>query len=146
MSWEILDENTLNKIKKQKDFEDQTAKSLKPLYESAKNPLIKTMIHSLILDTTKHSETYQMLIDLNSTAVIGKESKDLGKTEIARHLKEEAFMLKQTEEMSKVVKNERVKQVLLNILDDERKHHRVLTQLIEMLQKNPQSGTLTSTT
>ena len=79
LSWEILDENTLNKIKKQKDFEDQTAKSLKPLYESAKNPLIKTLIHSLILDTTKHSETYQMLIDLNSTAVIGKESKDLGK-------------------------------------------------------------------
>ena len=44
-------------------------------------------------------------------------------------------MLKQTEEISKVVKNERVKQVLLNILDDERKHHRVLTQLIEMLEK-----------
>ncbi len=135
MSWEILDENTLNKIKKQKEFEDKTAKSLMPLYEAAKNPLIKTMIHSIILDTTKHSETYQMLIDLNSTALIGEESKELGKTEITRHLTEEAVMLKQTEEISKVVQNKQVKQVILNILDDERKHHRVLAELIKMLEK-----------
>src|SRR5674476_1494695 len=85
----------LNKIKKQKEFEDQTAKKLAPLYESAKNPVIKLFIHSLILDTMRHSDTYQMLLDLNSSAQMGKESKDIGEKELASHLREEAKMLMQ---------------------------------------------------
>lgn len=135
MSWEKLDEDSLNKIKKQKEFELQTAKKLTPLYEEAQNPLIKALIHSIILDTTKHAEAYQMLMDLNSTALMGEESKNLGKKELASHLKEEAFMLKQTVEISKVVKDKNVKEVILNILEDEKKHHRILTELLEMLEK-----------
>ena len=84
MSWEILDEDTLSKIKKQKEFEDLTAKKLTPLYESAQNPVIKLFIHSIILDTMRHSDTYQMLIDLNSSAVMGKESEDIGEKEIKK--------------------------------------------------------------
>ena len=135
MSWEKLDEKTLGKIKQQKEFEEQTAKKLTPVFEAAKNPLIKTVIHGLILDTTKHAETYQMLIDLNTNALVGVESKALGKKEIAEHLKAEAFMLKQTLEISKVVQDKNVKQVVLNILEDEKKHHRILTELLAMLEK-----------
>lgn len=135
LSWELLDEDALNKIKQQKEFEDKTAKSLTGLYEKAQNPLIKALIHSLILDTTKHAETYQLLMNLNSNALMGKESKDLGKTEIARHLKEEAFMLEQTQEISEKVKDKKIKQVILNILEDEQKHHRVLTELLDILEK-----------
>ncbi len=134
MSWEKLDENTLSKIKKQKEFEEQTAKSLTPVYESAQNPFIKTLIHGLILDTTKHAETYQMLMDLNTSALMGNESKNLGKEEIAKHLKEEAIMLKQAQEISEVVKDKNIKQVVLNILEDEKKHHRILTELLKMLE------------
>jgi rubrerythrin len=135
LSWRKIDENTLNKIEKQKQFEEQTAKKLTDLYESARNPLIKTLIHSIVLDTTKHAETYQMLIDLNSSALIGKESENLGKKAIANHLKEEAFMLKQTKEIRNAVKDKSIKQVILNILEDEKKHHRVLTEILNMLEK-----------
>lgn len=134
MSWEKLDETTLSKIKKQKEFEQQTAKSLTPVYEAAQNPLIKTLIHGLILDTTKHAEIYQMLIDLNTSALMGDESKNLGKKEIAKHLKEEAFMLKQTREISEVVKDKNIRQIILNILEDEKKHHKILMQLLAMLE------------
>jgi rubrerythrin len=135
LSWEKLDENLLKMVKKQKEFEEQTAKKLTPLYESAQNPLIKALIHSIILDTTKHAETYQMLLDLNTTALMGKESKNLGKEEIASHLKEEAFMLKQTQQISEMVKDKNIKQVILNILEDEQKHHRVLTEILDLLEK-----------
>ncbi len=127
MSWEILDEDALNKIKKQKDFEDETVKKLTPLYESAQNPVIKLFLHNIILDTMRHSDTYQMLIDLNSTAVMGKESQEIGEKELASHIKEEAKMLKQAKDISEVVKDKKIKQLILNILDDEKKHHRVLT-------------------
>jgi hypothetical protein len=69
LSWEIFDQTVLDKIKQQKEFEDQTVEKLTPIYMSAKNPLIKLYIHGIILDTMKHSEAYQLLIDLNSSAV-----------------------------------------------------------------------------
>ncbi len=135
MSWKILDENALIKIKNQKDFEDQTAEKLTPLYESAQNPLIKLFIHSIILDTMRHSDTYQMLIDLNSRAQIGKESEEIGEKELTSHIKEEAKMLKQAKDISEVVNDKKIKRLVLNILEDEKKHHRVLTELLDILKK-----------
>ena len=135
MSWEILDEDTISKIKKQKEFEDLTVKKLTPLYESAQNPVIKLFIHNIILDTMKHSDTYQMLIDLNSSAVMGRESEEIGEKELKSHIVEEAVMLKQTKEISEAVKDKKIKHIILNILEDEKKHHRVLSDLLEILKK-----------
>lgn len=135
MSWEILDEDALGKIKKQKEFEDQTVKKLTPLYESAQNPVIKLFLHSIILDTMRHSDTYQVLIDLNSTAVMGKESWEMGEKELASHINEEAKMLKQAKDISEVVKDPKIRQLVLNILEDEAKHHRLLTDLLGILKK-----------
>ena len=135
MSWEVIDENALSKIKQQKAFEDKTLKNLTPLYKSAKNPIIKLYLHSIILDTMRHSDTYQMLIDLNERAQIGEESAKLGEQELKNHIFEEAKMLAQTEQISKLVKDKKIKQILLNILEDEQKHHRVLTELMKIFKK-----------
>jgi len=135
LPWEKFDEDTLNKIKKQQEFEEKTAKKLTALSEATQNQLIRALLHSIVLDTTKHAETYRMLLNLNERAVMGKESEGLGKAEIATHLKEEALMLKQAKEISKAVKDENIKQVVENILEDEKKHHRVLQQLLGMFEK-----------
>lgn len=136
MPWELFDENTLRKIKQQKDFEDQTAKKLTPLYESAKNPIIKLFIHKIILDTMGHSDTYQMLIDLNSNALLGKESADIGEKELTTHIMEEAKMLKQAKDISEIVKDKKkIGKIIANILEDEKKHHRDLKELLDILKK-----------
>jgi len=135
LSWEILDDNAISKIKQQKDFEDETVKKLTPLYESAKNPVIKLFIHSIILDTKRHSDAYQMLVDLNSSALIGRESEEVGEKELAVHIKEEARMLKQAKDISEMVKDKKIKQLVLNILEDEKKHHRILKELLGILKK-----------
>ena len=135
MSWNPLDQNTINKIKQQKEFEDQTVQKLTPLYESAKNPLIKLFLHSIILDTMRHSDTYQMLIDLNESALVGKESEAIGERELTVHIKEEAKMLKQAQDISKLVEDKPIKQLILNVLEDEKKHHKVLSDLLKILKK-----------
>jgi bacterioferritin (cytochrome b1) len=66
---------------------------------------------------------------------LGNENKGLGKEEVAAHLKEEALMLKQAQEISEAVKDKNIKQVILNILEDEQKHHRVLKQLLSIFEK-----------
>ena len=135
MSWKILDDNAISKIKQQKEFEDATVKKLTPLYESAKNPIIKLFLHSIILDTKRHSDSYQMLVDLNESALMGKESEKLGEEELLTHIKEEAKMLKQAKDISEMVKDKKIKQLVLNILEDEKKHHRILKDLLEILKK-----------
>jgi rubrerythrin len=135
LSWEVLDTNAISKIKQQKDFEDQTVKKLTPLYESAKNPVIKLFLHSIILDTMRHSDTYQMILDLNASALMGKESEKLGETELSSHIREEAKMLKQTEEISNAVQDKKIKQLVVNILEDEKRHHRLLTEVLNIVKK-----------
>lgn len=135
MSWQTLDESTLSKIKLQKDFEDQTAKQLTPLYQAAKNPIIKLYIHRIILDTQKHSDTYQMLIELNQSAQMGEESKALGEKEIKSHITEEAKMLKLTMEISQTLKDEKTKHIIDEIIKDEERHHHDLLNLLEVLKK-----------
>jgi rubrerythrin len=76
-----------------------------------------------------------MIVDLNDTAVMGKESKGLGKEELSSHIKEEAKMLKQAQEISEVIKDKKIKQLVLNILDDEKKHHKALKSMFELLEK-----------
>ena len=44
-------------------------------------------------------------------------------------------MLKQTKDISEVVKDKKIKHIILNILEDEKKHHRVLSDLLEILKK-----------
>jgi bacterioferritin (cytochrome b1) len=83
----------------------------------------------------RHSDIYQMIIDLNSSAQMGKESKDIGEGELARHVKEEAKMLKQTKEISEVVKDPKIKRLLEGILEDEKKHHRVLKDILDIVKK-----------
>ena len=99
--------------------------------DSAKNRVIKLFIHSIILDTMRHSDTYQMLIDLNSNALIGDESKAIGQKELASHIEEEAQMLKQAKDISEIVADKKIKQLILNILEDEKKHHRILKKYLK---------------
>jgi hypothetical protein len=83
----------------------------------------------------RQSDTYQMLLDLNSSAQMGDESKNIGQKELAMHIKEEAQMLKQAKDISKVVKDKKIKQLVLNILEDEKKRHRILKEVLEILNK-----------
>ncbi|MCW4005109.1 MAG: ferritin-like domain-containing protein [Candidatus Bathyarchaeota archaeon] len=135
MSWKVLDESALEKIREQKEFEDQTAKKLTPLFQSAKNPLIKLYLHSIILDTMRHSDTYQMILELNDTALVGQQSQALGKQELTAHINEEAKMLKQTQDLIQTTTDPKIKQLLQNILEDEQKHHKTLTNILDILQK-----------
>ena len=76
-----------------------------------------------------------MLLELNWTALIGKESQDLGAKEIKSHIPEEAKMLKQTRELFDSMSNQKIKPLIKGILEDEQHHHHELEKLLELLKK-----------
>jgi len=135
MAWEKVDDKTLSRLKEQKAFEDKVAKGLTFWHESFKNPFVRLFIHRIILDTMRHSDTYQMLIDLNERAFISEASRETMTAELAAHIKEESRMLEQAKKIGQSIKDKRFKQVLKHIIEDERKHHKILQELSEILKK-----------
>ncbi|UCH31542.1 MAG: hypothetical protein JSV05_08625 [Candidatus Bathyarchaeota archaeon] len=135
MAWHKVDDKTLEMLKEQKAFEDEVAQRLTSLYDSAKNPLVKLYFHRIILDTMRHSDTYQTLIDLNKRALVGKASKERMTSELSTHIKEERKMLEQAKKISRSVEDEKIRQILERIVEDENIHHKTLKELEEILAK-----------
>ena len=83
----------------------------------------------------KHSDTYQTLIDLNTRALVGETERKAMTEELATHIEKENRMLKQAENVSESVEDRNFKQILEQIVEDERQHHKTLRQLFEILKK-----------
>ena len=135
LSWEKVDDKTLDMLKGQKAFEDETVKRLTPMYNSTKNPLVRFLVHRIILDTMKHSDTYQTLIDLNTRALVGEIERKTIAEELTTHIKEENRMLKQAEKISESIEDKKFKQIMEQIVEDEKQHHKILQKLFEILKK-----------
>jgi ribonucleotide reductase beta subunit family protein with ferritin-like domain len=135
LAWEKIDEKTLRKLEEQKAFEDETAKKLNPLYNSVTNPFVKLFIHRVILDTMKHSDTYQTLIDINRRVVIGETDRKKMKEELTFHITNESEMLDKAAELSKSVKDENFRKILKRIVEDEKRHHQILHELFDIIRK-----------
>jgi len=133
--WEKVDDETLEILKQQKAFEDETAKKLGPLYTSATNPFVRIFIHRIILDTMKHSDIYQTLIELNQRVALGEIDRKKMSEELTTHIKNESIMLDKAKEISKAVKDENFRKILEHIIEDETQHHRILQNLFEIIRK-----------
>jgi len=133
--WEKVDDETLEILKQQKAFEDETAKNLSPLYDSATNPFVRLFIHRIILDTMKHSDIYQTLIELNRRVALGEIDRKKMTEKLTAHIKNESKMLDKAMEISKAVKDENFRKILEYIIEDEIQHHRILQELFEIIKK-----------
>ncbi len=125
----------IEKLREQKVLEDEMAKRLTTFYNSTKNPLVKLFIHWIILDTMRHSDTYQTLIALNSGVIVGDIEKDQMTMELATHISEELEMLKRAEEIGEEIKDRNAKKLFDIVIDDERRHHQFLVDLLSITEK-----------
>lgn len=126
---------TITWFKEQKALEDNMVKRLSTFYDSTANPLVKMMVHWIILDTMKHSEIYQALITLESGVTVSSIEKDKMTKELTVHINEETDMLKKSEEMVEQIEDKNVKELLKMIVDDENRHHQILVDLLWIVEK-----------
>ncbi len=135
MAWEKVDEKTLKRLEEQKAFEDETAKRLRPLYNSVGNTFVKLFIHRIILDTKKHSDVYQTLIDINRRVVVGEADRKRMTEELTSHIGNESQMLDKAVQISKSVKDENFRKILERVVEDEKRHHQILQELLGIIKK-----------
>lgn len=101
------------------------------------NEAVSTALKGISLDSKKHAMMYSSaiaLLTLSSTA-LDEEQLDLQKEVIMKHIEMEASVIKQLKLMLPSIENEKVNLLLKAILSDEKRHHRLLKNLLEILVK-----------
>jgi hypothetical protein len=137
-----IKQEIISRFKEQKTLEDEMANQLMAFYNSTTNPLVKLFVHWIVLDTRKHSEIYQTLITLNSGSgvIIGDMEKDRMTKELTTHVSKEAEMLKRSEEIGDQIEDENTKALYEIIINDEKRHHQLLVDLLWLIEKIDEIG------
>jgi rubrerythrin len=128
-------------LKEQKDLELSHIKTLTPLAERISHPLVRVVLQAIIQDSGKHASICQALIDVDAGEVPQRLDLDMARAidlhqQIKQHIRVESKMITSLETMIKEVKDDRVAGLLNYMLEDERRHHGLLTGLSNLLDRD----------
>jgi rubrerythrin len=133
--WGKISEKTFRSLEKQKVFEEDTSKRLSNLLESITNPALKLYLHTIIMDTMKHADLYQLIIGLNKEALMGKVNKERLLKELETHIENEKAMTKKAAEIRDSMEDDNIKKIISSIFRDERRHHKMLQEISKTVIK-----------
>lgn len=120
-------------LKEQLVLERKTIASMDKQVRRTKNRIIRLLLHGIVLDSMKHIDMLETMIDLLTGSVVPEAERDeLGK-ELKRHIEIEKDSLDRLEGVIKKTEDKGVRFLLQNIASDERRHHTVLDQIISTL-------------
>ena len=128
-------ENLLGFFKEQIALEERIISVAKASVQNAKNELVRQLIEGIALDSNKHALMLGGLIAhlQSKTPFITEEKRDeLGKN-VRNHIALEAQAVKTYGALIPKTTDAGMKQVLQYILDDERRHHKLLTRIYELV-------------
>jgi rubrerythrin len=128
-------ENLVGFLENQIKLEHNIVNSVEDAVSKIENAAVSTALRGIALDSRKHAMMYNSaiaLLTLSSTA-LNEEQLDLQKEVIQKHIEMEAAVIKQLNLMLPSVKNEKVNLLLKAILSDEKRHHQLLKNLLEIL-------------
>ncbi len=122
-------------LEKQITLENIIVKSITESAEKIDNEAVSTALQGISLDSKKHAMMYKSAISLMTTtsAALNDEQLDLQKKVVDDHIKMEEAVIKELDKMLPSVENEKVEILLKAILQDEKRHHKLLNTLYEIL-------------
>jgi len=122
-------------MKKQILNENEIVKSVNDGIKNIKNPPVKAVLKGISLDSVKHAELYASAITLLTTTsqAMTQEILDEQRELVEKHIKLEADLIKKLEKEMPTIENKKVVFLLNSILMDERRHHAMLKELLEII-------------
>jgi uncharacterized membrane-anchored protein YjiN (DUF445 family) len=124
-------------FEKQVSVEDEIVSSINKALVKIKNPAVKGVLKGISLDSVKHAEMYKAAIELLSSvppALTQAEFDELFKF-VKKHVAEEERAMLSMEEVMNQVEDEKVKLLLDAIFSDEQRHHKLLSEIMDILVK-----------
>ena len=124
-------------FKNQIKIEQTIVDSVKEGLADIQNPAVKGVLNGISLDSLKHAQMYSSAITLLTSVPQALTEKNLDKQQelVKKHIQLEALVIQKLVEEIPSVQNEKVKLLLNAILADEKRHHALLQNVLEILVK-----------
>ena len=124
-------------LREQIKIENGIVDSLNKALVEIENPAVKGTLKGISLDSVKHAEMYTSAVSLLTEVpkALTQEHLDKQRELVKKHIEMELRLIKRIGEELPKVKNEKVKLLLTAILSDEKRHHALLKQVLEILVK-----------
>lgn len=122
-------------LEKQIKIENKIVESLNSCLSEMGNPTVKGVLKGISLDSVKHAEMYASAIKLLTSVsqALSQEHLDKQRDLVKEHIRIEAELIKRISEVIPNIKNEKVRLLLNAILLDEKRHHKLLKEVLEIL-------------
>jgi rubrerythrin len=130
-------EQLIEFLKDQVKVENRIVQALNQSLPEIDNPTVKGVLKGISLDSVKHAEMYSSAVRLMTTVskALTQENLDRQKDLLEEHIQTEAELIQKISKKMPSVKDEKVKLLLAAILEDEKRHHELLKQVLEILVK-----------
>jgi rubrerythrin len=124
-------------LKDQVRVENRIVEALNKSLPEIENPTVKGVLKGISLDSVKHAEMYSSAVRLMTTVskALTQENLDKQKDLLEKHIQTEAELIQKIIKKMPLVKDEKVKLLLAAILEDEKRHHELLKQVLDILVK-----------
>jgi len=128
-------------LKEQKRLELGHVKAIGETMKGIENPMVKVVLESIVHDSRKHAAIAQALIDVEAGEVPAKLDMDLGPAttlnqSIKQHVRVEMNMVEMLGEIGKLVKDDRVKKFIDYLVEEEKRHHKLLKEFSLLLDRD----------
>jgi len=121
-------------LEEQVKIENQIVKSLDESIVEIENPAVKGVLKGISLDSMKHAQMYIAAIELmKASKALSQLELDKQKSLIEKHIKMEMKLISRISEKISKIKDEKVKLLLDAILSDEKRHHKLLMQVLKII-------------
>jgi len=130
-----LEEELVRFLKEQIEIENKIVDSLNKSLDDIKNPSVRGVLKGISLDSVKHAEMYASAIKLLTEIgpALKEEYLDEQRRLVEEHIEMEARLIKRISEKLPTIENEKVRLLLEAILTDERRHHKLLNEVLKIL-------------
>jgi len=122
-------------LREQIKIENKIVESLNNSFNDVKNPAVKGVLKGISLDSVKHAEMYDSAVRLLTEVgpALREERLEEQKKLVEEHIRMEAELIERISKKIPDVEDEKVKLVLNAILEDEKRHHRLLKEVLRVL-------------
>ena len=124
-------------LRDQIKVENTIVESLNKSLPDIGNPAVKGVLKGISLDSVKHAEMYASAVNLLTevSKALTQENLDKQKDLVEKHINMEAELIEKISKILPSVEDKKVKLLLTAILVDEKRHHELLKEILEILVK-----------
>ncbi len=130
-----LENKLIDFIKRQVVIEKEIVDSLEKGIANINNPPVKGVLKGISLDSMKHAELYSAALTLltKTSQALKQEDLDTQRALVEKHIRLEEELIKKIEDILPIIEDTKVKFLLKSILTDEKRHHAMLTLVLEII-------------